>query len=86
MAENKYSGRLREVLGRASNTQEPEPDLLDVRRSVANEQYPPTQPALDPEAAAIHDIVMAVQPLDGEARARVLQYIGLRFPTHKFQD
>jgi hypothetical protein len=62
-------------------------DPVDVRRAAAVDVEPePQQPELDEEAWAIHTIVTAVRPLDGEAQQRVLQYIGLRFPAHKFQE
>lgn len=62
----------------SQRTQEP----VDVRVARTVE----VQNELDPEAAAIDHIVYALRPLDGEARSRVLNYIGLRFPAHKFED
>jgi carbonic anhydrase len=64
----------------AGRTQDP----IDVRRAAVDVEPEPHQ-AFDDEAYAIHCIVSAVRPLDGEAQQRVLQYIGLRFPAHKFE-
>jgi hypothetical protein len=60
---------------------------LDVRKTMPVDVEPePQRQELDPEAAAIDHIVYALRPLSGEARSRVLNYIGLRFPAPKFED
>lgn len=73
-----------EVLNGADKHRTQEP--IDVRRAAVDVEPDPPQPAFDEEAYAIHCIVSAVGPLKGEAQQRVLQYIGLRFPAHKFQE
>jgi hypothetical protein len=61
-------------------------DPIDVRRAAVDAEPEPQRQELDPEAAAIDHIVYALRPLSGEARSRVLNYIGLRFPAPKFED
>jgi hypothetical protein len=74
-----------EVLHGADRNRTQEP--VDVRRAAAVDVEPePQATELDEEAWAIHTVVTAVRPLSGEAQQRVLQYIGLRFPAHKFQE
>jgi hypothetical protein len=73
-----------EVLSGADKHRTQEP--IDVRRAAVDVDPEPQGPELDEEAWAIHTIVTAVRPLSGEAQQRVLHYIGLRFPAHKFQE
>jgi hypothetical protein len=70
-----------EVLNGADKHRTQEP--IDVRRSAVDVE---PEPEIDPEAAAIHTMVTAVRPLDGEAQQRVLQYLAARFPPHRFQE
>jgi hypothetical protein len=72
-----------EVLNGADKNRTQDP--VDMRRTAVDVEPEPHQPVFDDEAYAIHCIVSAVRPLDGEAQQRVLQYIGLRFPAHKFE-
>ena len=74
------SNWVRGVVHNADRTRTQEP--VDVRVPKTIE----AQSELDPEAAAIDAIVYAVRGLDPEARSRVLNYIGQRFPAHKFED
>ena len=66
----------------SQRTQEP----VDMRRTAVDVDPEPERLTVDEEAWAIHQVVAALRPLNGEARARVLQYIGQRFPAHKFED
>jgi hypothetical protein len=75
------SNWVRGVVNNADRNRTQEP--VDVRRAAIDVE---PEPDFDPEAAAIHDIVTALRPLRGEARARVLQYIGQRFPAPTFED
>ena len=85
-ATNKWPNipNIREVLNGADRHRTQEP--TDVRRSAVDVEPEPQRSELDPEAAAIDHIVYALRPLSGEARARVLSYIGQRFPAPKFED
>jgi hypothetical protein len=74
------SNWVRGVVNNADRNRTQEPVDVRVPRTIE------AQPEFDPEAAAIHDIVTALRPLSGEARARVLQYIGQRFPAPTFED
>jgi hypothetical protein len=74
------SNWVRGVVNNADRNRTQEPVDVRVPRTIE------AQPELDPEAAAIDDIVTALRPLSGEARARVLSYIGQRFPAPKFED
>ena len=77
MSDGKWG--IRGVLDNASRHRT---EPVDVR--VAHRE--PEPEGLDPEAGAIHAIVAAIKTLDTEARQRVLTYIALRFPPHKFED
>lgn len=75
---------IREVLSGADRTRTQDP--VDVRRAAVDVEPETQRSELDPEAAAIDHIVYALRPLSGEARARVLSYIGQRFPAPTFED